>query len=110
MSIYKFYVYAYLRVDNTPYYIGKGCGPRAYLNHKHIHVPKEKYKIIFLECNLSNVGACAIERRMIRWYGRKGIDENGILHNSTLGGDGGSGPMSEETKQKHRCPRKINIK
>lgn len=93
-DIYCYYVYAYLRQKDsktakagTPYYIGKGKNGRAYGKHRHIPIPKEKTKIVFLETNLSNIGALALERRYIDWYGRKDLG-TGILHNRTSGGEG----------------------
>jgi len=103
--MYNYYVYAYLRKsDNSPYYIGKGKGNRAFSKQHNIPLP-DKSNIIFLEKNLSEIGAFAIERFYIRWYGRK-INNSGILRNLSEGGDGISGfKHSEKTKQKMRKPK-----
>lgn len=111
MNIY--YIYAYINKNTgLPYYIGKGKNYRAYNNKSHyVSVPKDKSKIIFMETNLTEIGALALERRYIRWYGRKDIG-TGILLNKTDGGNSGPGvpkgsiphnkgkPRSEQQKQK----------
>jgi hypothetical protein len=85
-----YYVYAYLRRDGTPYYIGKGHDDRFRQKSHKVKIPNESTRIVFLETNLTNTGACALERRMIRWYGRKDLG-TGILRNMTDGGEGATG-------------------
>jgi hypothetical protein len=95
-----YYTYAYLREDRTPYYIGKGKNKRAYSSKRHISVPKDKSRILFLKRNLTEEEAFKHEKYMIAILGRKDLG-TGILRNMTDGGDGCSGCIpSKETRRK----------
>lgn len=99
-----YYVYAYLRKDGTPYYIGKGSGARAWTKGKSEVGKPTSDRIIIIEKNLTRTGSLAIERRLIRWYGRIDLG-SGILRNQTDGGDGGTG-----NKRGSKLPLEIRLK
>jgi hypothetical protein len=94
MNIY--YTYAYLREDKTPYYIGKGKGPRAFrTSNRHCPCPADKSRVLFLKTGLSEADAFKHEVYMIAVLGRKDLG-TGILRNLTDGGEGTSGNKRSE--------------
>jgi hypothetical protein len=97
----KYYTYAYLREDGTPYYIGKGSGNRAYAKTgRPCGFPRDKSRILILKRNLTEKEAFSHEKYMIFVLGRKDIG-TGILHNRTEGGEGAGGRIvGQKVRQK----------
>ena len=82
----KFYAYLWLREDGTPYYVGKGTGKRAFVQHSHnAPCPKDKDRIVVIPCATESE-AFAREVELIDLYRRKDPGE-GCLRNLTDGGE-----------------------
>jgi len=102
-----YYVYAYLRKDGTPYYIGKGKGRRITAVHN-VSVPDDKSKIKTIATNLSENESFLLETKLIKHYGRK--DNNtGILRNMTDGGEGASGAIRSQAFKDNLRKQRLNI-
>jgi hypothetical protein len=102
----KYYTYAYLREDGTPYYIGKGKGYRCnYGTGKNCNPPKDRSRIIKLKQNLTEKEAFKHEVYMIAIFGKK-CDGTGILMNIADGGNappvlrGDNHPMKKEENRR----------
>jgi hypothetical protein len=82
-----FYVYAYLREDGTPYYVGKGKDKRAWVKGKdEVQPPVDKNNISIIAYSLEEQDALIMEAMLISSYGRKN-NGTGILRNKTDGGE-----------------------
>lgn len=95
----RFYIYAYLRVDGTPYYIGRGTGRRIHnANHTVALPPYDRRR--FLIVNLTSDEANELEVALIELFGRK-VNGTGCLRNLTEGGKGTSGHRHSEDHKRY---------
>lgn len=91
----RFYVYAYLRTDGTPYYIGKGQLGRAHQPHTRAgpkggvvnSTPRDPNRIRFLAWGLTEEESLEWEVDLIAVLGTIEL-KTGCLLNFTSGGDG----------------------
>ena len=106
-----YYTYLWLREDGTPYYVGKGSGDRAFVEHwrrsKTVLHPPIKERIVIYPA-VSEADAFETEIALIWYYGRKDLG-TGCLRNMSNGGDQPPRPTPEaiekiritKTGQKH---------
>lgn len=96
-----FYVYVHRTLSGQVFYVGKGCGQRAWSNSRndywHRVVKKHGLLVEIIAPGLQEWYAFELELELIAKYGR----EN--LCNLTDGGEGASGQIqTEKTKQQRR--------
>ena len=95
----SFYVYHYLREDNSPYYIGKGRGNRCYDKRRSINIPSDRSRIVLIAIDLTEQEAFDLEKSEILKFGRKD-NQTGILRNKTDGGEGASGSIRTDDQKR----------
>jgi len=111
--------YVYILLDQeTPFYVGKGSGKRAFDHIQPANLAKDPntfkqrkiQKMIregrqihykFFKC-VSDKEASLLEKQLIAGFGRRGIDDNGILTNRAEGGTGGNTMTPEQLKENGR--------
>lgn len=107
----QFYVYAHLRKNGTPFYVGKGNGKRVVDKTSRStwwwNIVLQEYSdkkfpnYVMLAEHLTEQEALDIEVYWIALFGRKNVHENGLLVNNTDGGEGTTGViLSEKTRRK----------
>jgi len=101
----RFYVYAHILPDGTPFYVGKGSRNRVVskanrslwwksLVNKHYGTGALPTSVILSE-NLDEQESLDVEKYWIALFGRKKVHSNGTLINHTDGGDGLCNPSKE---------------
>lgn len=115
----KYYVYVYKNpIDGVPFYVGKGCGNRCYKHLKETKDNTENYKkyciikylrnlglspeIEIISSDLSESDAYDLEKMLIEKYGRRDIDDNGVLTNVCSDQRPPRIPLSEEERKRRR--------
>lgn len=93
-----FYSYLYLRKNGTPYYVGKGCGERAFSRNRIFLPPKDRSRIVIFPMESEKL-AFESEKALIELFGRKDLG-TGILRNLTNGGEGASNPSPEINRKR----------
>jgi len=118
----KHYVYKHLNPKTLDiFYVGLGYGKRAYNQWAgrskswDDYVNEYGFEVKMVKENLTRDEAEVLEVELISKYGRKGIDEGGVLVNRSLGGGRNIGYIhTDEFKQnmsknrKGKCTRKVN--
>jgi len=96
-----YYTYLWLRVDGSPYYVGKGKGKRGFASAGHgVHCPKDSTRIITQDW-LSEEQAFEAEIFLIAYYGRIDLG-TGCLRNRTHGGEGCPGFHGAKSEEHRR--------
>lgn len=109
----RFYVYAYLRTDGTPYYIGKGQLKRAFQPHTREgpkggvmnRTPRDPNRIRFLAWGLTEDESFEWEEDLIDVLGTLELG-TGCLLNFTSGGDGMRDPTPSTRKRISEAAKK----